>query len=128
MGDASRPTAEGGLSPNPALSRLSELLPLVYESDPEGILLASADGSILAANPAACRILGRTEEEICHIGRSGILDPADPALAAALEGERRTGCLKGGLTALRPDGSRVSLQVSSASLGAGGAPGPLALF
>lgn len=128
MGDASRPTAHGGSSPTPAHFRIADLLPLVFENAGEGVLLASTDGTILAANPAACRILGRSQEEICRIGRAGILDPADPALPAALEEGERTGCLHAALTALRPDGSRVPLEVSATVQATSEPPSPMVLF
>jgi PAS domain-containing protein len=36
----------------------------IYENTIDGILLTAPDGCILAANPEACRLLGRTEQEI----------------------------------------------------------------
>jgi len=36
-------------------------------------------GVILAANPAACALLGMTEAEICAVARDGIVDPDDRA-------------------------------------------------
>ena len=35
----------------------------------DAVLLTAPDGSIFAMNPEACRLLGRTEEEICRPGR-----------------------------------------------------------
>ncbi len=62
----------------------------LFESSVDGILLTAPDGTIFAANPAACRMLGRTQEEICAVGRDGVIDPADPKLQAALADGTRT--------------------------------------
>src|SRR5207253_32793 len=43
----------------------------------DAILLTAPDGRIFAANPAACRIFGRSEAEICQAGRNGVIDTND---------------------------------------------------
>jgi PAS domain S-box-containing protein len=117
MAESSRLAAAAAGEPlSLARPRFAELFPLIFENAAEGILLTSTDGSIFAANPAACRILGRSQEEICRAGRAGILDTSDPALPAALEERERTGRARAELTALWPDGSRVPVEVSSAVL------------
>ena len=52
----------------------------MFEHALDGILHTAPTGEIFAANPAACRMLGRTEEEICALGREGLIDTADPRL------------------------------------------------
>lgn len=80
----------------------------------DAILLTAPDGSIFAANPAACQIFGRSEAEICQVGRAGVIDATDPRLAVALEQRARTGSFKGELTLLRPDGTRFPGELSTA--------------
>ena len=79
----------------------------------DALLLTAPDGSILAANPAACRMFGRSEEEICRVGRAGVMDVADPRLAAALSDRDRTGFMDAELSALRSDGTRFPVHVRS---------------
>jgi PAS domain S-box-containing protein len=78
---------------------------LLYENSGEAILLTQPDGSIYAANPEACRIFNMTEDQICNLGRNGILDPSDPNLNVALETRRKTGRFKGELKLLKKDGT-----------------------
>jgi PAS domain S-box-containing protein len=85
----------------------------LFETSLDAILLTSPEGSIYAANPAACRIFGRTEEEILRIGRNGLLDVSDPRLAPALEQRNRKGYFSGELTCLRKDGSKFPGEFSS---------------
>ena len=85
----------------------------LFETSMDGILLTAPDGSIFAANPAACKIFGRTEEEILRIGRNGILDVSDPRLAPALEQRNREGYFSGELTCLRKDGTKFPGEFSS---------------
>ncbi len=87
---------------------------LLYNSSLDAILLTAPDGRILSVNPAACRMFGRTEEEIQHLGRSGVADLSDPRLALALEERARTGRFSGELTLLRENGEKFPVEVSTA--------------
>ena len=49
----------------------------LYDNSPDGVLFAIPDGRVIAANPAACEILGRTEREIRALGRQGMADVTD---------------------------------------------------
>jgi PAS domain S-box-containing protein len=80
----------------------------------DGILLTAPDGRIFAANPAACHIFGRSEEDICQVGRNGLIDITDARLPAALEQRARTGMFKGELTFLRQDGTPFQGELSTA--------------
>jgi PAS domain S-box-containing protein len=86
----------------------------LFDNSIDAVLLTAPDGRILAANPEACRIFGRTEEEICRIGRAGLIDLTDPRLSAALEERVRTGMFRGELTFVRKDGTLFPGEISSA--------------
>lgn len=92
----------------------------LFANSADGILLTSPDGQIFAANPAACRMLGRTEEEICGLGRAGIIDTTDPRWVAAVPERGRTGSASSELTLIRADGSRFPAEVTSAVFEDGG--------
>ena len=85
----------------------------IFENSIDGILLTYPDGRVGAANPAACQILGRTEEEICASGRYGVTDPADPRLPAAVKERARTGRFSGELTHKRKDGTKFPAEIST---------------
>jgi signal transduction histidine kinase len=59
-------------------------------------------------------VFARTEAEICRIGRSGLFDLAERSLGASLLGRLRHVRYAGPLTALRGDGARFPVEVSSA--------------
>ncbi|NPV77190.1 MAG: PAS domain S-box protein [Anaerolineae bacterium] len=86
----------------------------IYYNSPDGILLTAPDGSILAVNPAACQIFGRTEMEICQLGRDGLVDNRDPNLANALKIRSETGRFRSELTLIRNNGSLFPAEVTSA--------------
>jgi PAS domain S-box-containing protein len=77
------------------LARAEERYRTLFVNSLDAVLLTAPDGSILAANDAACQILGRSEAEICQIGRGGVVDTSDPRLAAALAERARTGKFQG---------------------------------
>jgi len=86
----------------------------LFENSMDGVLLTEPNGNILKANPAACRIFARSEEEICRVGRAGIVDISDPRLPKAIEERARTGRFSGELIFLRRDGAKFPGEISSA--------------
>ncbi|WP_414469965.1 PAS domain S-box protein [Methanobacterium sp. ACI-7] len=85
----------------------------IIENSEDAILLTAPDGRILTANSAAEEMFGYTAEEICNLGRSGILDIEDPRLPRMLEERASTGKTKGELTFIRSDGSKFPGDVST---------------
>lgn len=85
----------------------------VFENSLEGVLLTCPNGTTLAANPAACRMLGRSEAELKEVGRDGVIDAGDVRLERLLEERRRTGQFRGELWMVRKDGSRFPAEMSS---------------
>jgi PAS domain-containing protein len=76
------------------LAEAEERLRALFETMPPGVVQFSADGSVLAANPAATRILGLSESEMTHWpistilladdGQAEYLDDADGIMLGAL--------------------------------------------
>lgn len=85
----------------------------IFENSSEAILLTSLDGGILAANPAACRITGRTEAELCAGRREGLVDTSEPGTLVFMEARQRAGWARGELTLKRGDGTRFPAEVAS---------------
>jgi PAS domain S-box-containing protein len=98
-----------------AWSRNRQLLiyRMAFENSFDGFMLTSPEGAIHAANPSACRIFGRTEQEICQAGREGIIDTSDPSLQILIEERARTGKGHGELRAKRKDGTLFPVEISS---------------
>lgn len=86
----------------------------LFAASLDAVLLTAPDGRILDANEAACRLFGRTREELLCLGRAGVVDPGDPRLAAALAERDRTGAYSGELRFRRGDGSTFLGEISSA--------------
>jgi PAS domain S-box-containing protein len=94
----------------------------IFENGLDAMLLTAPDGSILAANPAACALLGRSEREICTIGRAGVA-VMNEAAARFIADRKRDGRALGVLTLRRKDGTTFLAEVSSAVFAdASGAP------
>lgn len=85
----------------------------LFDHSLDGVLLTMPSGEILAANPTMCRMLHRTEEEICRLGRSGVVDPDDSRPQRIIEERRRTGSARGEINLLRADGIKVPVEMSS---------------
>lgn len=91
----------------------------LFEHSLDGILLSQADGHVLAGNPAACSILGYTDEEIRRLHRDDLVAPGQGLLAEALAERERTGQWRGVLDFRRKDGSIIPVDVASEVFGDG---------
>lgn len=96
-----------------ALRESEEKYRTIFENSMEGILVTQSDGKILSANPEACRLLGRSEEEIGRIGRQGFMNEGDPQLIKASKLRNESGVFRGELTFLRADRSPFPVEISS---------------
>lgn len=85
----------------------------LFASSLDAALLATADGRILAANPAACRMFGMSEAELIMVGRYGLVDLSDSRLRPAMEERNRTGRFYGELTFIRRDGTKFEGEIAS---------------
>lgn len=97
-----------------ALRASEERYRSIFANSLNGMFLTRASGEILAANPAACQMLGQTEEEICAGGREVVVDLTDPRLATFLAMRAETGLARGELRLRRKDGSTFLALASSA--------------
>ncbi len=84
----------------------------LFDTSLDAILITAPDGEVFAANPSACRIFGRTEDEIRKMVRYGTSNLADPRLSAALEERLRTGYFFGELTFVRKNGEIFPGEIS----------------
>jgi len=85
----------------------------LFAASLDAILLTAPDGRILAANPAAEAMFGRSEDEIVAGGRDLLVDSSDPRLAVALREREKTGRVRADLRMLRRDGTPFEAEVSS---------------
>jgi len=79
----------------------------------DGMMFTAPDGTILDANPAACRMFQRTREEIIAAGRAGLIDISDPRLPVLLAQRQTTGKAHGELNGRRRDGTLFPVELSS---------------
>ncbi|MFS0699354.1 putative bifunctional diguanylate cyclase/phosphodiesterase [Cellulomonas sp. 179-A 4D5 NHS] len=104
---------EGAGSP-PAWHVRAQAYTALFERSTDGLVLTSPTGGILAANAAACRMLGHSEAELRGLGRAGVIDPDDPRWVQAVAVRNAEGFFQGELRARRSDGSTFPIDLSSA--------------
>ena len=85
----------------------------IFDNSMDGIILNSSDGTILSANPAACRMFGRSEAELQAVGRNGIVDLDDPRVMAAVQEREKEGSFNSEMTMVRKDGTKFPGEVTS---------------
>jgi PAS domain S-box-containing protein len=85
----------------------------LHENSIDAILLTSPDGLVHQANRAAEKMFGRSGEEICGVGRAGLVDLEDPRLPVLLAAREKTGQAFGELRFKRKNGETFEAEVSS---------------
>ncbi len=85
----------------------------IFNNSMDAVLLTHLDGTIFYANAAAEELFGYTQNEICKLGRSGIVDTTDPNLVAMLDERTRYGRSRGELTFIKKDGSKFPGEIST---------------
>jgi len=87
---------------------------LIFEHSQDALLTARPGGGVVAANPAACELLGRSEKELITLDRGAILDLDDPRLPGIIAERAATGRARGQMRVHRGDGSLFEAEVSTA--------------
>ena len=86
---------------------------LLFEHSLDGVLQNTPEGKVLAANPAACRMLGRSEDQLRGMSRSELMDPRDERVQALIREREQNGQARGEITMLRGDGSPLEVEIAS---------------
>jgi PAS domain S-box-containing protein len=95
-----------------SIENIPEINSSFFENSLDAMMIGSQDGLIYAANPAACRMLGFSEKEICRLGRNGIVEQ-NPQLNEAVRKRNESGNFFGKLTFIKKDGTLLPGEVSS---------------
>jgi len=91
----------------------SEVYKFIFENSFDAIFLTHPNGTIFRANPAACEMLQRTEEEICQIGRAGVIDLNDPRIPITIEERLRRGKVRAEMNYVKRNGTIFPTEVTS---------------
>lgn len=85
----------------------------LFEHNLDGVLQTRPDGRILAANPAACALFGRSEAELQGLGRRALVDTDDARMEALLQERERNGRAQGRVRLRRGDGTAFEAEAST---------------
>lgn len=86
----------------------------LFDQSLDGILLLGSGGRVIAANPAACRILDQTEQELIRKGSWPLFGGDQAQHAERLAELRRAGYIHAEWGCERTDNSRIIVEVSAA--------------
>jgi PAS domain S-box-containing protein len=85
----------------------------LFESSMDGILFTAHDGTVLDANFSACRMFGRTYEQLLGAPREALIDTTDPRLPSYIEERKRKGKVHAELIGRRLDGTLFPVETTS---------------
>ena len=96
-----------------ALRDSEERYRMIFEMSTDAILVINPDdASTSAANPAACRMFGYSEAEICRLGRAGLMDETDPDWPDLLAERNEQGHARGEVRFVRRNGDIFPAETS----------------
>ena len=97
-----------------ALIDSEERYRLIFEMCDHAILLTQHDeGNILAGNPAACKMFGYSQEEICELGRADIIDVTDTRWPSLLTECDQCGHVRGRVRCIKRNGKAFVVEFVS---------------
>jgi PAS domain S-box-containing protein len=85
-----------------------------FETASAAIVVTTPEGSVLAANPAACRLFGRTEEALRSADGGGLAGTGDPRFVELARTCKENGTAQGELRLIREDGMQFDAAVRAA--------------
>lgn len=85
----------------------------IFENSLDAVMFTVPDGRVLAANPAACALLGLGEDEVIRLGRLGLVDMSDDRWIAAVAERARSGRVRAEVPFRRADGSSFVADLTS---------------
>lgn len=91
----------------------------LFERSLVGILLVTPAGGIVAANPAACRAVGRSDEDLRLLGAEAFVEPRAPEVRRMAAQLAADGCYLGQMEFRRADGARFPVEVEAAAFEGG---------
>jgi PAS domain S-box-containing protein len=106
---ARRKFASGKSVKNPAIYKT------ICENSMPSVLVLYSDYRLISANPLACSLFGMTEEELCKLFLTDLVDYNDPRLMNLVDVAERTGKVNGHITLVRKNGSKFTSEISSSS-------------
>src|SRR3954469_20468562 len=95
----------------------------IVASSPDAILVIDNEGRYQEANPAACRLLGYTREELLQRQSTDVIPHGAAWVAVAEAANRTEGSWRGEIELIRKDGSLAPVEACTVAIS--GPPGPL---
>ncbi len=94
----------------------------IFELIPDALFILTLNGTIVEANPAACRMHGYRHEELIGLSYDDILDRRCHRLLRDLKRQAKTGEFHAKAIGMRKDGSPVNIELYSAAFNHAGKP------
>jgi two-component system, NtrC family, sensor kinase len=102
---------------------------VLFEAIDDAVFVHDAEGNILEANPAACRRLGYTREELLRLNTRDIDDPEFAAgFTTRLQSQLATGGIRCEGVHRTKDGRRIDVDINTSAIHLDGKPAVLAVM
>lgn len=101
------------LNAQKAIRESEERFRSFFEHSKDAIIVAIPEGKILAANPSACKMFQRSEEELCALEQPVMANSKDPRVAEAINLRKEKGMATAELSFIRKDGTEFPGEITS---------------
>lgn len=99
-----------------ALQALESKFKSIFDNSIDGVVLSNHSGELLSANPAACKMLGYTQQEMASLVRTDLLDVDSMAVKEMIYKQNTLGEFVGELDFKHKKGHYVPVEISSISM------------
>ncbi len=99
-----------------ALQALESKFKSIFDNSIDGVVLSNHTGELLSANPAACKMLGYTQQEMSTLVRTDLLDVESRSVQEMIYKQNTLGEFVGELNFKHKKGHYVPVEISSISM------------
>lgn len=99
-----------------AMQALESKFKSLFEHSIDGVILSKENGDVFSANPAACAMLGYTQDEIVLLSRKNVVDESSPVVREMSDTREQTGVYRGELALRHKSGRLIPVEVTSVSM------------
>jgi PAS domain S-box-containing protein len=99
-----------------ALQTMEGRFKSLFDNSIDGVLITQPAGEIISGNPAICRLLGYTEEEIVKLKRSDLLDIESIPVRQMLEERNKHGIFLGEILIKHRHGYTIPTEITSINM------------
>ncbi len=88
----------------------------LFENSIDGVIISTPRGQIISANPAICKILGYTQNEMVHLNASALLDLKSASVIEMINAQKKAGPFIAEISIRHKNGCFIPAEITSINM------------